>query len=128
MLTTSDGKLRVELEAHSGAVRAFDKAGHLTVEINGEAGEISVRGKSIKAADYVFADGYHLTPLAQVERFIAANGHLPGVPKGETMEKDGISLNQFTMTLLEKIEELTLHTIAQDRRIATLEKKLARRK
>ncbi|MEO0792056.1 MAG: hypothetical protein AAFY27_05865, partial [Pseudomonadota bacterium] len=125
MLTTSNGVTRVELEAHSGALRAMNKSGDTTVEIIGDSGEIRVKGKAVKAADYVFADGYDLAPLPDVARFISANGHLPGVPRGSDLEAAGVPLTRFTMQLLEKIEELTLHAIEQDRRIAVLEEALS---
>ncbi len=37
------------------------------------------------------------------------------------MEQNGIELKQMNLNLLEKIEELTLYTIAQEKRIKELE-------
>jgi hypothetical protein len=38
------------------------------------------------------------------------------------MEENGINLSEMNMILLKKVEELTLHIISQEKRIAQLEK------
>ena len=70
------------------------------------------------------AHGYRLAPLADVAAFIAANRHLPGIAPAEEMRRDGVGVTEIAMQLLEKVEELTLHAIEQDKRIAELERKL----
>ena len=127
-MTTSSGVCRIELEAHDGNIRANNAQGETTVEIIGGSGEIKVKGDNVKGADHVFAADYDLVPLAQVEEFISANRHLPGVAPAATMRTEGVGMSQLAMQLLEKVEELTLHAIKQDRRIAALERKLKARK
>lgn len=61
--------------------------------------------------DYVFKPNYKLTPLADVEKFIKENGHLPEVPSAEEVEQEGLSLNEMSIILLKKVEEMTLHLI-----------------
>ncbi|MEO6003413.1 MAG: bZIP transcription factor [Opitutus sp.] len=68
-------------------------------------------------ADYVFAADYRLAPLSEVEQTIVQSGHLPGVPSAKDVAENGISLGQMQATLLAKIEELTLHQIAQEKRM-----------
>ena len=74
--------------------------------------------------DYVFAKNYPLMPLEEVEQFINDNGHLPNVPAAQEMEEDGINLAETNKMLMEKVEELTLYLIEQNKRIADLERKL----
>ena len=63
--------------------------------------------------------------LAEVEDFTKANKHLPGVPSAqEVKEKGGIVLNRQSEILLEKIEELFLHTIEQQKQIEALKVKI----
>ncbi len=62
-------------------------------------------------ADHVFAPGYQLASLSEVETFIKANKHLPGVPSAAAMVKEGLDVAAMDAKLLEKIEELTLHMI-----------------
>jgi len=75
-------------------------------------------------ADYVFKKDYKLMPLKEVEHFITNNGHLPEVPSTEEAIKNGIELKEMNILLLKKIEELTLYTIEQQKRIEALEKKV----
>jgi len=72
-------------------------------------------------ADYVFAPDYQLKPLAEVESFIAQNKHLPGIPSASEIEKEGLDLADMLSKQMAKIEELTLHTIALNKRLEKLE-------
>lgn len=82
-----------------------------------------VRSREIKVnldaawPDYVFEPTYCLQPLTEVEEYIVANGHLPNVPSAEVIEEDGVSLGEMNRILLEKVEELTLHLIEQQKLI-----------
>ena len=75
-------------------------------------------------ADFVFADSYKLTSLQELEKYIKLNRHLPGIPKEEEVNKDGVSLGEMNVKLLQKVEELTLYIIEQDKRLTELESKL----
>ncbi|HET7117791.1 MAG TPA: hypothetical protein VFI29_14955 [Hanamia sp.] len=72
--------------------------------------------------DYVFSPTYKLIQLDSLEQFIKSNGHLPEIPKAETVEKEGLDLGNSQALLLKKIEELTLIVIEQNKRIEKLEK------
>ncbi len=83
-------------------------------------------------ADYVFDDNYQLMSLEKVADYIDKNHHLPGIAsEKEVQEKGGtVPLGKAYTQLLEKIEELTLYTIAQNKQIRELREsngKLARR-
>lgn len=73
-------------------------------------------------SDFVFNDDYQLMPLNKVESFIEKNKHLPEIPSAAEVAKDGIDLAQMDAKLLQKIEELTLYVIQQQKRIEELEK------
>ncbi|MFP9114947.1 hypothetical protein ACLI1A_13505 [Flavobacterium sp. RHBU_3] len=75
-------------------------------------------------ADYVFDNDYKLRPLSEVEQYIAQNGHLPNVPSAEVVEADGIEVGAMAKIQQEKIEELTLYAIAQDKKIEAQQKQL----
>ena len=62
-------------------------------------------------ADYVFAKDYKLRSLAEVERFVKENKHLPGVPSAADVVENGVDVGKMDAKLLEKIEELTLYMI-----------------
>lgn len=84
--------------------------------------KVAVAG-SADWADYVFAKEYKLKTLDEVEKYILTNAHLPGVPSSEEAVKDGIDLGKMDAKLLEKIEELTLYMIEQNKKLKELEMK-----
>ncbi len=72
--------------------------------------------------DYVFDDNYPLMPLEQVEAYVQAYQHLPGIPSAATIEKEGsIEVGEVTFQQQEKLEEIFLHLIDLDREITILE-------
>ena len=78
---------------------------------------------STPTADFVFNDTYELPTLEYVENFIKEHKHLPEIAAAKEMEKNGVNIGEFQIQLLQKIEELTLHTIEQEKKIKELESK-----
>lgn len=76
-------------------------------------------------ADYVFAKDYKLQPLAEVEKFVIENKHLPNIPSAANLAKDGLDLGQMQAKQMEKIEELTLYLIELNKKVTLLEQKNA---
>ena len=68
-------------------------------------------------ADYVFTKEHVLKPLKEVDHYIQENGNLPNIPSATQIAKDGYNLHEMNVKFLEKIEELTLYTIAQQKSI-----------
>jgi hypothetical protein len=66
-------------------------------------------------ADYVFEKEYELMPLEEVEKYTIENKHLPNVPSAKEMTETGLDVAQMDAKLLEKIEELTLYLIEQNK-------------
>lgn len=87
-------------------------------------GKIFAKEIEVKAnvwADYVFANDYKLKSLEEVEKHIKEKGHLPNIPSAKEVEEQGINVADMDAKLLEKIEELTLYSIEQNKRIQKLE-------
>jgi hypothetical protein len=59
-----------------------------------------------------------------VEQYVTENRHLPNIPSAEEVVKDGVDLNEMNAKLLEKIEELTLYLIEQDKKIEKLREQI----
>jgi len=76
--------------------------------------------------DFVFADNYKLMPLDKLEKHIKVNNSLPGIPKEKDVVESGVDLGEMQAKLLEKVEELTLYVIEQNKKISELEEKIAR--
>ena len=75
-------------------------------------------------ADYVFKKDYKLRSLEDVERHITEKGHLPNIPSAEEVVKEGINLGEMNAKLLEKIEELTLYSIEQNKKLKQQSEKI----
>ncbi len=74
--------------------------------------------------DYVFAEGYNLINLNQLEKSIYQNKHLPGLPSAEEVDENGFTLGEMQRVVLEKVEELTLYTIEQGKQIKELQSRI----
>jgi hypothetical protein len=72
-------------------------------------------------ADYVFEPDFVLRDLDEVEAHIAAKGHLPDIPSAADIQANGVNIGEMQTLMMQKIEELTLYIIEQNKRIATLE-------
>jgi len=74
--------------------------------------------------DYVFEKDYDLMSLSAVNDHIREHGHLPGVPSAREVQLNGIKMGEMQATLLQKIEELTLHMIELKRENRELRQQL----
>ncbi|RKN75922.1 hypothetical protein [Ulvibacterium marinum] len=74
-------------------------------------------------ADYVFAEGYDLPTLKEVEEHINEKGHLINIPSAAEVEVNGIELGEMNKLLLEKIEEQMLYILQLEKRILKLEER-----
>lgn len=84
-----------------------------------------IRAKEIKVetgwADFVFENNYNLPTIQEVEKHIKEKGHLKNIPSAKEVKENGIFLGEMNSKLLQKIEELTLYTIQQEKKIRELE-------
>lgn len=70
--------------------------------------------------DRVFRSDYPMMPLDELEAYVAANRHLPGIPSEAEVKAQGYDLAGMQAALLGKVEELVLHTIRQQKEIDSL--------
>ena len=117
-----------KLEVRSDAV--FDKSIAIGTDIqNGfdlaVCGNIRAADVKVNAisdwCDYVFEEDYDLRSLKDVENYILEHKHLPEIPSAVEVETEGIAVSEMLLLMMKKIEELTLYTIEQDKRIQELE-------
>jgi len=117
----------------------------VTVPFPGMDYTLGVRGRILASgltckdlsqwADFVFDADYSLKPLEQVADYVAENKHLPDVPSAHEVANNGIDVPEMLKTQMQKIEELMLYTIEQEKQLATqevlinrLQKQLGRKK
>ena len=96
--TTPDATLTVAGDIHAQKVRVTVNAG----------------------ADFVFKENYQLPSLEETETFVREHQHLPGIPSEKEMQEEGLELAEMNIRLLQKVEELTLYTIQQEKEIQAL--------
>ncbi len=108
------GDILVADHIGAGTTNFFEGAREYKFAVNGH-----IRAKAAHIypawADYVFEKDYDLMPLEDLDAFVAANGHLPGVPTAEEVAADGIDVGEMQVKTLEKIEELTLYLLEMKR-------------
>ncbi|WP_228434573.1 hypothetical protein [Chryseobacterium indologenes] len=98
----------------------------LKISTNGNASLIGkLEAKEIKithtpTADFVFETTYDLPKLEEVEKHIKEKKHLPEIASAKTMEKEGVNIGSFQIQLLQKVEELTLYSIDQNKQLKQL--------
>jgi hypothetical protein len=85
------------------------------------AGDVIATKVVVKALvnwpDYVFKPDYNLPPLSTIEQHIKEKGHLPNIPTEKEVAEKGIDLGDMHAKLLQKVEELTLYLIKQEKRL-----------
>ncbi|MDZ4702679.1 MAG: hypothetical protein SH848_02045 [Saprospiraceae bacterium] len=72
-------------------------------------------------ADYVFAPGYRLRSLEEVETHIAQFGHLPETPSAAQVAAQGLELGDNAVNQQAKIEELFLYMIEMNKQMKALQ-------
>ncbi|WP_447768492.1 hypothetical protein [Sphingobacterium faecium] len=88
--------------------------------VNGKIRAQEIRVDAGPWPDYVFQEGYALTPLDSLEQFVKTNKHLPNISSAFQVEKEGVELGELNKKLLQKVEELTLYLIDQHKEIRNL--------
>lgn len=106
------------------------------LDVNGKASfsdnvkiDAKLESKEIKVtltptADFVFEEDYALPKLEEIEKHIKEKKHLPEIASAKQMEKEGVNVGEFQIKLLQKIEELTLYTIEQNKLIKEQQKRI----
>lgn len=112
-------RMRITPEGNVGIGTTTTGTHKLAVEGSIGAREIRVEAPGAWS-DFVFEDGYKLPSLTEVEQHIKEKGHLQDIPSTQEVTQSGINLGEMDAKLLQKIEELMLYTIAQNKEVEAL--------
>ncbi len=112
----TEGKVGINTLNMPGSYSLYVPNGILTERV-----KVAAAG-SPQWADYVFDSAYDLKSLTEVEQFIEQNSHLPNIPSAKEIGEKGYEMTEMNVLFMEKIEELFLHTIQQQKEIDELKK------
>ncbi len=129
ILQVGESRLIVDIDGKVG-IGTITPDELLTVKGNIHAQEVQVDLAGALAPDYVFEKYYEgvsqlkvdytMPTLEEVAQFTRKHKHLPNIPSAQELEENGMHLKEMTRLLLQKIEELTLYTIEQQKEIQVL--------
>ncbi len=115
---TPSAKLHVAGDILANEIRVENIAA-TNLKLEGDLATKSIIVKTNgNTADFVFEEDYNLKDLSEVENYIKVHKHLPEIPSAAEMEASGVNLAEMNKLLLQKMEELTLYTINQDKIIS----------
>jgi len=126
----ADASDRNVLKLHSNKFRSMALfQGNVGVDTTNPVHKLNVNG-TIRATevivetgwtDFVFEEDYNLRTLSEVESHIQAHGHLPDIPSAAAIQENGLKLAEAQTLMMQKIEELTLYAIEQEKEKEDLE-------
>ena len=123
IIMTGPGRLGIGTQTPSEQLHVVGNV-QVTGTVNADAG-LKIKGQwSLEVPDYVFEAKYKPMGLADLESYVRTNKHLPEVPSATEMKNQGMDVATMNLTLLKKVEELTLYVIEQDKKIKELSAKI----
>lgn len=145
-LNTNNADWNIRFGARDGSIESKGKATLNNIETNflgigtttiPNGYKLAVNGKIIAEEvviklnsawpDFVFGDDYNLPSLGELEAFVKTHNHLPGIPSADKVSEQGVELAEMNRLLLQKIEELTLYLIQQQKEIEVLKLQMEER-
>ena len=121
---TRGGVLRMSLLENGNVGIGTADPGSYKLAVEGKIGAREVVVTTDAWADFVFDSNYDLMSLSELDAFIKENKHLPEIPTTKEVAEQGVAVGEMNAKLLQKIEELTLYIIKQDKRIEAQNKRI----
>lgn len=112
---THDGVSILRINQGKVGIGTNDFSGNHKLRVEGSIGAREIKVEATGWSDFVFERDYDLRTLEEVEEHIAEKGHLPEIPSEAEVTENGINLGEMDAKLLQKIEELTLYMIKQNK-------------
>jgi len=123
LVTHDTARIWIKSNGHVGIGTSATGQGYL-LSVNGNVRAREIVVNTSTWADYVFNKDYKLPDLATLEQQIKDQKHLPGVPTATDVQNNGVPVGEMDKILLQKIEELTLYLIEQQKEIDALKKQI----
>jgi len=95
------------------------------LDVDGTVKATSFTSSTASFPDYVFAEDYEITPLAELERYVKTNKRLPNMPSEKEVVEQGLNIPEVVTKSVENIEVIYLHLIRMEKKIEALAKENA---
>ncbi|MEJ5050430.1 hypothetical protein WH221_11350 [Chryseobacterium culicis] len=119
LLASASQQVAIDSPVSMPEIMKISSTGNALLQGKFEAKEIKVT--LTPTADFVFDENYDLPKLEDIEKHIKEKKHLPEIASAKVMEKEGVNVGEFQIKLLQKIEELTLYSIEQNKKLKVLQ-------
>jgi hypothetical protein len=123
LMVNSYGNNLVAVKANGSVGIGTTTTGDYKLAVEGTIGARKVKVTQTSWADFVFDSGYSVPALKDVEAYIHVNHHLPDMTGAAEVKDQGLDVGEMNKKLLQKIEELTLYLIEQQKMISALQAK-----
>jgi len=122
IIGTANPAMRIQTNGTISIATTLNPTGY-KLAVGGKiiAEELKVQLQTAPWPDYVFEPDYKLPTLAEVEKHIAEKGHLENIPSASEVKANGFEVGEMNRLLLQKVEELTLYLVDQNKKIEGLE-------
>lgn len=120
----SYGNRKMLLTANGSLGIGTTTTGPHKLAVEGSIGAREIKVQATGWSDFVFEKNYSLPTLEEVEKHINEKGHLKDIPSEKEVLENGINLGEMNSKLLQKIEELTLYSIEQNKKIEVQAKEI----
>lgn len=123
--SASDGSGELILNSGGGKVGIGTTSPAEKLEVVGTVKATSFVSSAASFPDYVFAPGYKITPLSELETYVTTHKHLPNMPSEKEVVDKGLNLPGVVVKSVENIETIYLHLIRMEKEIKTLQQENA---
>jgi hypothetical protein len=121
MRITHEGKVNIKGQTYIGTLKPQSPHTDAMLSVDGKIACKSLYVlKATSWADFVFEKDYQMPKLYEIEAYYKANKHLPLIPSEQEVKENGVDLMEMNKLLLQKIEEITVLMVQQQREIDSL--------
>lgn len=125
MRITHDGTVFIKSKTRIGTLKPTGTHSDAMLAVDGKMVSKSMYVTQQNWADFVFDKDYNMPKLSEIETYYKTNGHLPLIPTAAEVKENGVDLGEMNKLLLQKVEELTILMVEQDKKMEAQSKRIS---